>query len=588
MRDLQRPTSKNFSVLWETFRFLKPYKFQLTISSLALLLTAGFTLSLGQGLRILLDKGFAARSKEELTYALAIIVFLGFFMSIGTFFRHYYVSWIGERVSSDMRNAVFSHVISLHPHFFEINTPGEIQSRITTDTSLIQNVIGSSASIALRNLLMFIGGVIFLLFTNFKLTFIVICSVPLVLFPIFFFGKRVRNLSRDSQDKIASVGSFVSEALLNIKILQSFHQEKASETLFASHVEKAFDVAVHRIKQRAFLIATVILMILAGISFMLWIGGIDVLEGRITGGELIAFAFYAIMVSSAVGAISEVIGDLQRAAGATERLVELLTSESIIKDPIHPLQMPERPKGELILKNVSFHYPSRPDQSALSDVSIHIIPGKTTAVVGPSGAGKSTLFELILRFYDPESGEIYFDGNLITSLRLEDLRKNIGYVPQAPTLFSGTLRENILFGNPKASKEKLDLAIEQSYVSEFIDQLPQGLDTDLGHLGIRLSGGQKQRISIARAIVKDPSLLLLDEATSALDSESERMVQTALEQVMKNRTTIIIAHRLSTIVRSDQIVVMDGGKVLQVGTHDELLKSSQLYANLASLSKVNR
>lgn len=572
---------------------------QMILSSFALLFTAGVTLGLGQGLRHLVDAGFSARSKQELGYALLFIIFVGILLAIGTYIRHYTVSWIGERVASDIRKDVFQHIIFIHPSFFESNSPGEIQSRITTDTTLIQTVIGSSASIALRNILMFVGGIIFLFITNAKLTMIVLLSVPFIVFPILFYGKKVRNLSRNTQDKIANIGTYVSESLLNIKILQSFHHQAVDIEKFSDTVEDAFSVAVARIRQRALLIGTVILFILTGISFMLWVGGTDVLEGKITGGELIAFSFYAIMVANSVGAVSEVLGDLQRAAGATERLMELMLSESEIKDPIHPKAISEvlvteksrKANGNsnsqngltITLAELEFSYPSRPEQKAIKGISLEIPANQTTALVGPSGGGKSTLFELILRFYDPTSGSISISGINIKDLRLEDLRSLIGFVPQQPILFSGTLRENIAYGKPNASFEEIQKAAESAYVTEFLNQLPNGYDTNLGHLGTRLSGGQKQRIAIARAILRNPRILLLDEATSALDSESEQMIQRALDFLVKERTTIMIAHRLSTVVKSNQIVVIKEGEIESVGTHDELLRSSELYERLAKL-----
>lgn len=572
---------------------------QMILSSFALLFTAGVTLGLGQGLRHLVDAGFSARSKQELGYALLFIILVGILLAIGTYIRHYTVSWIGERVASDIRKDVFQHIIFIHPSFFESNSPGEIQSRITTDTTLIQTVIGSSASIALRNILMFVGGIIFLFITNAKLTMIVLLSVPFIVFPILFYGKKVRNLSRNTQDKIANIGTYVSESLLNIKILQSFHHQAVDTEKFSDTVEDAFSVAVARIRQRALLIGTVILFILTGISFMLWVGGTDVLEGKITGGELIAFSFYAIMVANSVGAVSEVLGDLQRAAGATERLMELMLSESEIKDPIHPKAISEvlvteksrKANGNsnsqngltITLAELEFSYPSRPEQKAIKGISLEIPANQTTALVGPSGGGKSTLFELILRFYDPTSGSISISGINIKDLRLEDLRSLIGFVPQQPILFSGTLRENIAYGKPNASFEEIQKAAESAYVTEFLNQLPNGYDTNLGHLGTRLSGGQKQRIAIARAILRNPRILLLDEATSALDSESEQMIQRALDFLVKERTTIMIAHRLSTVVKSNQIVVIKEGEIESVGTHDELLRSSELYERLAKL-----
>lgn len=567
----------------------------MALSSFALLFTAGVTLGLGQGLRHLVDAGFSARSKEELGYSLAFIILVGILLAIGTYIRHYTVSWIGERVASDIRRDVFKHIIFIHPSFFETNSPGEIQSRITTDTTLIQTVIGSSASIALRNILMFVGGIIFLFITNAKLSMIVLLSVPFIVFPILYYGKKVRNLSRSTQDKIANIGTYVSESLLNIKILQSFHHQEVDIQKFTQTVEDAFAVAVSRIKQRALLIAAVILFILTGISVMLWIGGTDVLEGKITGGELIAFSFYAIMVANSVGAVSEVLGDLQRAAGATERLMELLLSESEIQDSLTPTPISKILKTtevnhsskrnglKINLENLFFSYPSRPDHQALKGIDLEIPANKTTALVGPSGGGKSTLFELILRFYDPTQGRILIEGLDLKDLTLKDLRSLIGFVPQQPILFSGSLRENIAYGKPNASFEEIQKAAENAYVTEFLNQLPEGYESNLGHLGTRLSGGQKQRIAIARAILRNPRILLLDEATSALDSESEQMIQRALDFLVKERTTIMIAHRLSTVVKSDQIVVIKEGEVESVGTHDELMKKSELYERLAKL-----
>ncbi|MDF3820929.1 ABC transporter transmembrane domain-containing protein [Leptospira sp. 96542] len=583
MQNPDRPKSKNLKVLTKTFYYLKPYRLQLALSSLALIFTAGVTLGLGQGLRHLVDAGFSARSKQELGFALFFIILVGVLLAIGTYFRHYMVSWIGERVSSDIRKDVFAHIIYMHPSFFESNSPGEIQSRITTDTTLLQTVIGSSASIALRNILLFLGGIIFLFITNVKLTLVVVVSVPFIVFPILYYGRKVRKLSRDTQDQIANVGTYVSESLFNIKILQSFHHQDEDKRKFSETVESAFRVSVLRIKQRSLLIASVILFILTGISVMLWIGGNDVLEGTISGGELIAFAFYAIMVANSVGAVSEVLGDLQRAAGATERLMELLLSESEIVDPIHPVFLNPNEPITIQFQNVNFSYPSRKEKQTIKNLNLEFLANRTTALVGPSGGGKSTIFELILRFYEPNSGIISFNETNSQDMDLKSLRSLMGFVPQQPILFSGTLRENIAYGKPNASLEEIERAAEAAYVTEFLHHLPDGYESHLGNLGTRLSGGQRQRIAIARAILRNPRILLLDEATSALDSESEQMIQKALENLMKDRTTVMIAHRLSTVVKADQIVVIRDGEIESMGTHDELLKKSELYDRLAKL-----
>ncbi len=583
MQNTDRPKSKNLKVLKKTFSYLKPYKTKLFVAGVALVVTAAITLGLGQGLRHLVDAGFSARNESELAFAVGVIVFVGIFLAIGTYIRHYLISWIGERVSSDIRKDVFGHIIYLHPGFFETNSPGEIQSRITTDTTLLQTVIGSSLSIALRNILMFIGGILFLFLTNVKLTIIVLVSVPFIVFPILYYGKKVRNLSRLTQDKIAGVGTYVSEALLNIKILQSFHHQDEDKRRFSLTVEDAFSVSLARIRQRSLLIASVILFILVGISFMLWVGGRDVIAGKITGGELVAFSFYAIMVANSVGAFSEVLGDLQRAAGATERLMELLISEPEIREPIEPVSVVPSLKADIEFSNLSFSYPSRPERKAINGINLRIPELKTTALVGPSGAGKSTIFELILRFYDPTEGSIRIGGIPLDQLTTKDLRSLIGFVPQQPILFSGTLAENIAYSKPNASLEEIRRAADYAYITEFLNQLPQGYDTNLGHLGTRLSGGQKQRIAIARAILKNPKILLLDEATSALDSESEEIVKRALQNLMSDRTTILIAHRLSTVIKADQIVVVKNGKIEAIGKHEELLQTNALYERLASL-----
>lgn len=579
----ERGKSRNVRVLGHMWRWLRPYTPQVIAASIALICTAGITLSMGQGLRLLVDNGFGSGTPEGLNQVLLLFMSLVVLLAIGTFIRFYFVSWIGERVVADIRRDVFNHVIDLHPGYFETNLSGEIQSRITTDTTLLQTVIGSSVSIALRNMLMFIGGLAWLFITNPKLTSVLLVSVPLVIVPILFFGRRVRNLSRDSQDKVASVGSFVGEALKNIKVLQAFNHQAQDRIAFNRHVELAFDVAILRIKQRAWLSTAVIVLVLGAIGSMLWVGGQDVLAGRISAGELTAFLFYAIIVAGAVAAISEVYSDLLRAAGATERLLELLSADNLIESPVQPQHLPGQPRGALELDKVVFCYASRPDQRAIDELSLTVPAGTSMALVGSSGAGKSTLFDLLLRFYDVNSGAIRFDGVDIRELDPDELRSQIALVPQQPVLFTGSIAENIRYGKPDADDAAVEAAARAAFAHEFICRLPDGYAAQVGEGGVRLSGGQRQRIAIARAILKDPKLLLLDEATSALDAESEFQVQRALERLMADRTTLVIAHRLATVVNIDSIAVLDHGKLVAMGKHSALLTQSPLYQRWASL-----
>ena len=578
-----RKSSKDISILRSMLAFLRPYRLQIIGATVALVCTAGLTLSMGQGLRLLVDQGFGEGAQQGLDRVLVMVMGLVILLAVGTFARFYLVSWIGERISADLRRKVFNHVVELHPGFFETNLSGEIQSRITTDTTLLQTVIGSSVSMALRNTLMFIGGLVWMFITNPKLTGIVLLSVPLVVIPILIFGRRVRSLSRSSQDRIAEVGGFVGEAIKNIKVLQAFNHQRRDSEVFAKHVESVFSVALQRIKYRAWLTAIVIILVFGAIAIMLWVGGHDVIAGNITAGELIAFVFYAVMVAGSVAAISEVYGDLQRAAGATERLIELLESENLIQSPVSPDQLPSVVTGKVELRDVVFTYSSRPDTPAIDALSLVIPAGSSMALVGSSGAGKSTLVDLILRFYDVKSGSIRFDDVDIQKLNLDELRSHIAIVPQQPVLFSGTVMDNIRYGCPQASDEKVFAAARAAYADEFIDKLPEGYNSFVGESGVRLSGGQRQRIAIARAVLKDPKLLLLDEATSALDAESEYKVQQALEHLMKDRTSIVIAHRLATVINVDVISVLNQGKLVASGTHQQLLLDSPLYARWANL-----
>lgn len=572
-----------YSSLSKAFVFLIPYKKQILLATVALIFTAGITLGLVQFVRIIVDMGFVAGSSESLGLAILGFLIVAVLQALGTFARFYWVSWLGERVTADIRSAVFSRLMTLHPGYFEENLSGEIQSRITTDTTLLQTVIGSSVSIALRNVLMMVGGVIFLFITNPKLTSIVLICIPLVVGPIIVFGRRVRHHSRSSQDEIANVGAYVGESIQHIKTVQAYNQQGSNELIFKAHVESAFQVALRRIWSRSVLTTVVITLVFAAVAVMIWAGGQDVINGRLSAGELTAFVVYAVIVAAAVGAISQVIGDLQRAAGATERLMELLHAESAIVSPPDPQYFPEPFRGDISIEGLRFFYPSRSNTAAIDDLSLQIKAGTSVALVGPSGAGKSTLFELLLRFYDPQEGLVRIDGIDVRTLDLNNLRSKIAIVSQLPAMFTGNVRDNIRYGRPDASDAEVEAAAQAAYATDFIEALPEGYDSFLGESGIRLSGGQKQRIAIARAILKDAPILLLDEATSALDAESERQVQLALDALMQERTTLIIAHRLATVKNVDSIVVMESGKVLAQGSHQELLVSSPLYANLATL-----
>jgi len=563
--------------------YLRPYWREALIAGTALIVAAGSVLAIGQGLRLVIDQGLASGTAAALDQALLITAGVVVVLALASALRFYWVMWIGERVAADLRRDVFERLLDLDSGFYLRNGVGEIQSRMTTDTALLQSVLGSTFSMALRNGLLLVGTLIMLVVTEPALSAMVIIGIPVVVAPMLIYGRRVRRLSRLSQDRIAEMGSYAGETLAGIETVQAFVHESEDRRVFRDRVEGAFAIAVQRIRQRAGLNAVALLLAFAGVAFVLWRGGNAVIAGAMTAGELSAFIFYAVLAAGALGVLSEVAGELFRASGAAERLFELLDAVPAIQPPAQPVALPVPPRGEVALEAVAYRYPTRPEPPALAGVDLAIRAGETVALVGPSGAGKSTLISLLLRFHDPSAGRVQLDGVDLRDVEPSALRQRMALVAQEPVLFTGTIAENIRFADPAASDAQVIGAGEAANCRGFVDALPEGFDTHIGPGGVQLSGGQRQRIAIARAILRDPAVLLLDEATSSLDAESERQVQTALTRLMAERTSVVIAHRLATVRNADRIAVLEAGQVRAIGSHEQLLERDGLYAHLAAL-----
>jgi ATP-binding cassette subfamily B protein len=576
------PTITRLSALRLVLPFVRPYAWRAAGAAAALLASGGLVLALGQGVRRLIDNGFATGSSARLDQAAVGMFAVVAALAVATALRFYLVSWLGERVSADLRRAVFDRVVGLSPSFFETARTGDTLSRLTTDTSLLQALVGSSVSQWLRSALMLMGALAMLVATAPKLALFVVGVAPLVVAPLVLFGRRERRLSRSAQDRVADLGSYAEEVFSGLRTVQANTHEAVDRAVFGERVESSVAVALSRIRTRAGLILVVILLGFGAITLSLWVGGRDVVAGSLSGGELSAFVFYAILVATSLSGLSELWGEMQRAAGAADRIAELLAERPAIEAPAHPVRLLRPVQGLVSFEGVTFRYPARPDLPALIDFSFAVEPGETVAIVGPSGAGKSTVFSLLLRYYDPQSGRVCIDGVDVAQADPRDVRGCIAVVPQDPMIFSADGWHNVRYGRPDASDDEVRAAVRAAS-ADFLDALPDGMATFLGEKGVRLSGGQRQRIAIARAILRDPAVLLLDEATSALDAESERAIQQALTVLAAGRTTLVIAHRLATVRRADRIIVMDQGRIVATGPHEQLVRENGLYARLAEL-----